>query len=64
MQTKELAAAIVIGFIGGVVAAKLLIKPRVVEVEVAIPEWEFPKKGPRVREVNRNPKIYGRREIF
>lgn len=64
MQTKTL-AAILIGFGLGAVAMKIVHhfeKPRI--VEVGIPEWEFAKSGPRVRDRDRRPDIYGRREIF
>ena len=57
--------AIALGFVAGVALMKIahhFEAPKV--VEVGIPEWEFAKSGPRVRDRDRRPDIYGRREIF
>ncbi len=64
MQARTL-MALIAGFGLGIVLTKIFhhFEPSKI-VEVAIPEWEFPIEGPRVREVSRNPQIYGRRRIF
>lgn len=64
MDAKKWAVAIVIGFISGVVAAKVLSRPRVVRVEIPIPERDIPFSGPSMREIHRDPQRYGRRNIF
>lgn len=57
-------AGIIAGFIGGVVVTRVLSKPRIVEIEIPIPERDIPVQKPRMRDVRRNPVIYGRRKIM
>lgn len=64
MAKRKWAVALIVGFVGGVVAVKVLSRPRIVRVEIPIPEHDIPFSGSSMREIHRDPQRYGRRNIF